>query len=116
MPLVRITTTAHLDDDRKPPLLKSVLETVSRITGKREALIMVFVDESTGIMGGSADAAAYVDVRAIGGLHDDINETLSSALCEVITEQAGIPPDRIFLNFTNVRGYNWGWNGKTFRK
>ena len=103
MPFVRITTTAHLDDVVKQPLLKSVSEAVSRITGKREALIMVLVDDTD-------------DLRAIGGLNDDINETLSSALSDLITEQLGIPPERIFLNFTNVRGYNWGWNGKTFRR
>ena len=116
MPHVRITTTESLNDDRKLPLLTSVSQTVSRITGKREALIMVFVDDACGILGGSPDPAAFVDVRAIGGLHDDVNEALSAALSELISEHADIPPDRIFLNFTNLRGYHWGWNGKTFRR
>ena len=62
------------------------------------------------------DVAAFVELRAIGGLQDDINETLSSALCDLISEQSGITPERIFLNFTNVRGYNWGWDRKTFRR
>lgn len=116
MPQIRITTTAQLDEDRKLVLLKSVSKTVSHITGKREALIMVFVDDACGIMGGSPDPAVFIDVRAVSGLHDDVNEALSSALCDVILEHAGVPPQRTFLNFTNVRGYNWGWKSKTFRK
>ncbi|MGA2180101.1 MAG: phenylpyruvate tautomerase MIF-related protein [Verrucomicrobiota bacterium] len=25
-----------------------------------------------------------------------------------------MPPDRIYLNFTDVPAANWGWNGNTF--
>jgi phenylpyruvate tautomerase PptA (4-oxalocrotonate tautomerase family) len=25
-----------------------------------------------------------------------------------------VPPDRIYLNFTDVPAGNWGWNGDTF--
>jgi phenylpyruvate tautomerase PptA (4-oxalocrotonate tautomerase family) len=55
-----------------------------------------------------------VDIRSIGGLSDDVNRQLSQKICKLLKESLGVPPDRVYLNFTDVRPGNWGWNGDTF--
>jgi phenylpyruvate tautomerase len=66
------------------------------------------------IMDGTLGNAAFVEIRSIGGLHADINRHLSEKICKMVNESLGIPQDRIYLNFTNVEGNRWGWNGSTF--
>jgi hypothetical protein len=38
----------------------------------------------------------------------------SEKICGYIQEELGIPKDRIFIDFTNLVGYMFGWSGKTF--
>jgi phenylpyruvate tautomerase PptA (4-oxalocrotonate tautomerase family) len=58
--------------------------------------------------------AAFVDVRSIGGLTNDVNRTLSQKVCKLLKESHGVPEDRVYLNFTEVEASDWGWNGSTF--
>jgi phenylpyruvate tautomerase len=55
-----------------------------------------------------------VDIRSIGGLNDDVNRQLSQRIATLLNESLGVPPDRIYLNFTDVPAGSWGWNGDTF--
>jgi hypothetical protein len=32
----------------------------------------------------------------------------------LLNDSLGIPPDRVYLNFTDVGAGHWGWNGSTF--
>ena len=65
-------------------------------------------------MSGSPGNAAFVDVRSIGGLTDDVNRKLSQKVSQLLHDSLGIPPNRIYLNFTDVPASHWGWNGNTF--
>jgi phenylpyruvate tautomerase PptA (4-oxalocrotonate tautomerase family) len=65
-------------------------------------------------MSGNAGEAAFVDVRSIGGLSDDVNRRLSQKICKLLNETLGVPQNRIYLNFADVKASHWGWNGSTF--
>ena len=58
--------------------------------------------------------AAFVDVRSVGGLTDDVNRKLSQKVCKLLNGSLGVPENRVYLNFTDVEAANWGWNGSTF--
>ena len=66
------------------------------------------------LMAGKPGDAAFVDIRGIGGLSGDVNRQLSQKLCRLLNEALGVPPDRIYLNFTEIKATNWGWKGNTF--
>jgi len=66
------------------------------------------------LMSGRTGAAAFVDVRSIGGLSGDVNARLSQQICQLLQTSLGISPDRVYLNFAGVSAANWGWNGETF--
>jgi phenylpyruvate tautomerase len=66
------------------------------------------------LMSDKAGDAAFVDIRSIGGLSDDVNRKLSQQVCQLLHDSLGVPSDRVYLNFTDVGAGNWGWNGSTF--
>jgi len=75
---------------------------------------MVTAGSAAMLMSGAAGPAAFVDLRSIGGLSGEVNRRLAEKITQVLNEALGVPADRVFLNFTDVKSANWGWNGGTF--
>ena len=114
MPLLRLETTVALTEDKQQALLASLSKTVAEAIGKPEQYVMVASSQAAMQMSGSSGDAAFVDVRSIGGLTGEVNRKLSKKVCELLRESLRIPPNRIYLNFTDVQASHWGWNGNTF--
>ena len=114
MPLLKLETSVVLTEDKRQALLASLSNTVAETIGKPQQYVMVAASQSAMQMSGSPDDAAFVDVRSIGGLTGDVNRKLSQKVCQLLHDSLGIPPNRIYLNFTEVQASHWGWNGNTF--
>ena len=114
MPLLKLETTVALTEDQRQALLASLSKTVAETIGKPQQYVMVAASQAAMQMSGSAGDAAFVDVRSIGGLSDDVNRKLSQKVSQLLHDSLGIPPNRIYLNFTDVQASHWGWNGSTF--
>jgi phenylpyruvate tautomerase len=114
MPLLKLETTVTLADDKKKVLLAALSKIVAGTIGKPEQYVMVTVSPAAILMSGKPGDAAFVDIRSIGGLNDNVNRQLTQKVCAVLKESLGVPPDRVYLNFTDVPAGNWGWNGNTF--
>ncbi|MFZ0826595.1 MAG: phenylpyruvate tautomerase MIF-related protein [Verrucomicrobiia bacterium] len=114
MPLLKLETSIALADDKKKTLLASLSQIVAGTIGKPEKYVMVVISPAAILMSGKPGDSAFVDVRSIGGLSDDVNRQLSQKVGSLLKESLGVPPDHIYLNFTDVPAGNWGWNGETF--
>jgi phenylpyruvate tautomerase PptA (4-oxalocrotonate tautomerase family) len=114
MPLLKLETTVVLSEEKRQALLASLSKTVAEAIGKPEQYVMVASSQAAMQMSGSPGDAAFVDVRSIGGLTGVVNRKLSQKVCQLLHDSLGIPPDRIYLNFTEVQASHWGWNGNTF--
>jgi phenylpyruvate tautomerase len=114
MPLLKLETTVTLTDEKRKTLLASLSKLLSETTGKPEEYVMVAAGQSAMLMSGKPGEAAFVDVRGIGGLGDDVNRQLSQKLCRLLNEALGVPPNRVYVNFADIKAANWGWNGNTF--
>jgi phenylpyruvate tautomerase PptA (4-oxalocrotonate tautomerase family) len=114
MPLLKLETTVVLSEDKRQALLASLSKIVAETINKPEQYVMVTASGAAMQMSGSPGDAAFVDVRSIGGLTDDVNRKLSQKVCQLMHDSLGIPPNRIYLNFTDVQAGHWGWNGSTF--
>ena len=114
MPLLKLETTVVLTEDQRQALLASLSKIVAETIGKPQQYVMVAASQAAMQMSGSAGDAAFVDVRSIGGLTGDVNRKLSQRVCGLLHDSLGIPPNRIYLNFTEVEASQWGWNGSTF--
>ena len=100
--------------DKRKALLASLSKPIAETIGKPEQYVMVAVGHSAMLMSSNPGAAAFVDLRSIGGLTNDVNRKLSQKVCKLLNDSLGVPEDRIYLNFTEVEANNWGWNGNTF--
>jgi phenylpyruvate tautomerase len=114
MPLLKLETTVALADDKKKALLASLSKIVAGTIGKPEQYVMVTINPAAILMSGKPGEAAFVDVRSIGGLNDNVNRQLAQTVCAALKDSLGVPPDRVYLNFTDVPAGNWGWNSDTF--
>jgi phenylpyruvate tautomerase PptA (4-oxalocrotonate tautomerase family) len=114
MPLLKLETTVALPEDKRKALLASLSKAVAGTIGKPEQYVLVTVSQTAMLMSGKAGDAAFVDIRSIGGLTDDVNRKLSQQLCKLLNDSLGLPSDRVCLNFTDVEASHWGWNGSTF--
>jgi phenylpyruvate tautomerase PptA (4-oxalocrotonate tautomerase family) len=114
MPLLKLETTMSLPEDKQKSLVADLGKIVAATIGKPEQYVMVTLGQAAMRMSGQDGPAAFVDIRSIGGLGGGVNQKLSRQICQLLTESIGIPPGRIYLNFTEVEAGNWGWNGSTF--
>jgi len=111
MPYLNIVTNQTVPDEAL--LLKAVSQTVAKAAGKPENYVMVSIEAKANIiMGGSDEAAAFLDYRAIGLPAD--RTVFSDILCSLITEHLGISGSRIYISMTDSERQNWGWNHSTF--
>lgn len=114
MPLLKLETTVTLSEEKTKALLGSLSKTVAGIIGKPEQYMMVSINPSAIWISGKAGDAALVDIRSIGGLSGEVNRKLSQEVCQLLKDSLGIPPERIYLNFSDVEAGHWGWNSSTF--
>ena len=114
MPLLKLETTVALTEDKRKALLASLSKIVAGTIGKPEDYVMVTINPAAILMSGKPGEAAFVDIRSIGGLGGEVNRTLSRKVCSALTDLLGIPPNRVYLNFTDVEAGRWGWQGNTF--
>jgi phenylpyruvate tautomerase len=114
MPLLKLETTTALSDGQRQQLLASLSRIVADTIGKPEQYVMVTAGQAAILMSGKPGDAVFVDVRSIGGLTSDVNRKLSQQVCKLLQDSLAIPPDRVYLNFTDVKAGSWGWNGSTF--
>jgi phenylpyruvate tautomerase len=114
MPLLHLETTIALSDEKQKALLAALSKLVAATIGKPEQYVMVVISPASIFMSGKSGEAAFVDIRSVGGLNDDVNRQLSQKIGSLLNETLGVSSDRIYLNFTDVAAGNWGWNGDTF--
>jgi len=114
MPLLSLETTVALTEDKRQALLASLSKIVAETIGKPQQYAMVTAGQAAMQMSGSQGDAAFVDIRSIGGLTDKVIRELSQKVSQLLHDSLGIPPNRIYLNFTDVQARHWGWNGSTF--
>ncbi|PCJ30911.1 MAG: hypothetical protein COA90_07700 [Gammaproteobacteria bacterium] len=111
MPYLNILTNQSIDDESS--FLKTTSKTLAQATGKAESYVMVALEAKASMsMAGSEAPAAFLDYRALGLPAD--RTAFSDVLCSLITEQLGIPGDRIYISMTDSERNNWGWNHRTF--
>ena len=111
MPLINVRTSLPALKDGSA-LLQELSSELANQTGKPEAYVMTLLE--TGVpmtFAGSCDPCAYVEVKSIGALKPS---AMTKAFCDLISKRTGIPSNRIYIGFDDVKATAWGWNGKTF--
>ena len=113
MPMLNLKTNVVIPDDKLEKLISGLSTVVSDGIGKPEQYVMIVVEPATLLLGGKPGPAAFIDLRSIGGLSPAVNKRLSALLSDAMLRVLGIPGNRVFMNFTDVPGGNWGWDSST---
>jgi phenylpyruvate tautomerase len=116
MPLIEVRTSAAAPEGAA---VASLLGDLSRLLAKRfgkpERWVMTGLQAGlTMTFGGSSAPSAYVEVKNVGKMSPDDTTTLSAEICERLAAALGLSRDRVYIEFADVAGYLWGWNGETF--
>lgn len=114
MPYLKIVTNADLGAGGPAALAGKASELASGLLGKPEQWVMAQVEAGAALVFGGSDApAALVELKSIGLPAADCAR-LSSALCAFLQEEAGIPAERVYIEFADLARGMFGWNGGTF--
>lgn len=114
MPYLKIQINHSLDTGKSNALLASASQLLAKELGKPERYVMVELTTNHAMLfGGANEAAAYVELKSIGLPSGQI-KPLSAAISALLEHTAGIPASRVYIEFTDVKGSLWGWNGSTF--
>jgi phenylpyruvate tautomerase PptA (4-oxalocrotonate tautomerase family) len=115
MPLVRVQLSVAVDPKTEQSILKSLSSAVASLLGKPESYMMAVLEPRAAIlMGASPEPAALCEVRSVGTISGAQAASLSAKICEILSQQAKVPGDRIYLNLAGVPGAMWGHDGGTF--
>jgi phenylpyruvate tautomerase len=114
MPYLKLKTNIPIDHDQTQPLLRQLSQLVADETNKPENYVMVELAEKKPLLFAGTDAPlAYLECKSIG-LSARQAKSLSASLCQLLDKQLGIPPGRVYIEFSNCPAEFWGWNGSTF--
>jgi phenylpyruvate tautomerase len=114
MPLIRMETSIKIPEEKKSDLIGALSKITAEATGKPEAYVMAIVSEAAMSMAGKAGPAAFLDVRSIGSINKKVNTKICQEVVALLDKSFGIPGERVYISFTDVKGVNWGCNGNIF--
>ena len=114
MPFLIIHTNRDLDEPDITELLLECSQLTAATLGKPESYVMTqFKGGQNMTFAGSSEPLAYLELKSIG-LPESETPSISASLCQFIEDKLGIPPQRIYIEFSDASRKMWGWNGATF--
>jgi phenylpyruvate tautomerase len=115
MPLMTIRTNAAIEEPKVSQLLQACSKKLATLTGKPESYVMTLFGRVAGMtMAGTEQPACLVEIRSVGKLTGEQSRAMSRAFCDMLSAELSVEQRRIYLNFEEVEGSKWGWNGDTF--
>lgn len=116
MPLIQIYTSAPAPAaPAKAALLGDLSRLLAKAFGKPERWCMTcLLPDLDMTFGGQPAPACFAAVRNVGTMAPADTEALSAAICQRLGPALNVPADRIYIEFGDVEGHLWGWNGGTF--
>ena len=112
MPFIQINTSSKSDVENVDLLQKDISKMVADLTGKPENYVMTMIQRDIKMtFAGSDQPCCFINVKSIGSLTPS---SMSESLCKLIASKTNINKDRIYIEFTDVKASNWGFNSSTF--
>ena len=112
MPAVFVETNAQISNPDK--LASKLSKIVADGLKKPEKYVTVSIRKSLAMTrGGIPTKFVYVEIRSIGGLALEVNNSLSQNISEIFIN-IGFDKTKIDLNFLDVAPHNWGKFNGTF--
>lgn len=116
MPYIDSITSVKLSEQNKESLKSKIGEAMCQIPGKTEEWLFVrFQDSQTLYFKGKLqDNAAIVEVKMLGSQEMSVKDNFTALMCDIYSEELGIPKENIYVIFYEIPKGDWGWNGSLF--
>jgi phenylpyruvate tautomerase PptA (4-oxalocrotonate tautomerase family) len=115
MPLIKVQMSVKCENEIKQEICLALSKICADGIGKPEAFVSSIIeDDATIAFGGEITPGAFVVVKSIGNLNSEVNKKLSQMICDCLTKSAGIPGNKIYINFIDVPGVSWGHDSGIF--
>lgn len=111
MPGVFIQTNVNYSEETKASILPRINKLMVEIAHKNEEAVMVTLQKVDGQMGNSDAPFAFVDVRSMNGIEHKMNHDVSAAMTEIMEQELGINPLRLYITFVRIPETCWGLMG-----
>ena len=112
MPLIQVNTSSKSQIENDNLLQKDISRMVADLTRKPENYVMTIIQRDTKMtFAGTDEPCCFIKVKSIGSLSPS---TMSKSLCELIASKTNIKPNRIYIEFIDIKASNWGFNSSTF--
>lgn len=114
MPYFSIETNSSINDSDQIKLSKEASAFVAQLLGKPESYVMTAVKPIAAMsFAGSNQPTALIEVKSLG-LPVDQCSKMAGKICAFVHDQLGIPADRVFIDFKDLKREMFALNGKTF--
>jgi len=114
MPYFRIETNVTVDRKAAQDTAAAASAIMADLLGKPESYVLAsFHPDTPLVFGGSREPAAMVHLKSIG-LPKARCAELSEKICAFVEKTLKVPPGRVFIDFKDLDGKMFGWNGRTF--
>lgn len=110
MPFIDVKTSCELNSDKIEKIKAELGNAISLIPGKSEAWLMVNIADNCKLYfnGNDDKNTAFVEVSIFGQTSKENLENLTTEICKILENSAGIPSDRVYVKFefSDLWGYN----------
>jgi phenylpyruvate tautomerase len=114
MPLMTIRSAAKIDDSAVSSMLSACSKKLAELLAQPEAYVMTLFERAARMtMAGTPDPCCLVEIRSVVPFSSDQTKAMAQAFCALLEEHLRVPPNRIFLNFTDFERTMWGFNSST---
>ena len=111
MPFIQINTSTKSVVDNGL-LQKEISKMVADLTGKPESYVMTMIQSNSQMtFAGSDEPCCFIKLKSIGSLTPS---SMSKSLCELIESKTNIQANRIYIEFSDIKASDWGFNGSIF--
>ena len=111
MPFIQINISSKsvVEDDS---LQKEASKMIATLTGKPENYVMTIIQTNNNMtFAGSHEPCCFIKLKSIGSLNPS---SMSKSLCKLIESKTNIKANRIYIEFSDIKASNWGFNNSTF--
>eukprot|EP00703_Trepomonas_sp_PC1_P003036 JAP93570.1 Putative macrophage migration inhibitory factor [Trepomonas sp. PC1] len=114
MPCIIISSNIKLENEQSQLFIQEASQVLADTMGKPEQYCMVGYQHSNMVFGGSDKPCAFIQLSSIGNINPSNNSKVAKALSAVVSKHLQVDGNRVYINFTDVKATNWGFNGGTF--
>lgn len=113
MPFIDARVTGKLTEEKRE-IIKDKLSDAIVLMHKQPSHLMIgFVDGyELYFAGEKLKYGAFVEVSTFTSPRSEDCEKMTAAICEILSEELGIPADAVYVKYHGVD--DWGWNGTNF--